>query len=202
MALRLPCMGSSNRPIVLFLGFLLFSCTLPIQSHVRAEQDPSLVRIRHGPVLPNPTGSLSNIHRVQVEEDQDAQADNPDQDLRRRTQKLGAGGMKPRANQPQEPLQNPSDLAEQDKTSTQKRDQPPPTVPEYTPVVTPPPNQDAALASMGYKQLTYYTCNTVGGNEHCGWHVPIVKAQGVKRDSGTVWIVVVSLAGVFALALM
>ncbi|KAG5980488.1 hypothetical protein E4U43_006739 [Claviceps pusilla] len=75
-------------------------------------------------------------------------------------------------------------------------------IPSYNPIVTPPPSQDAALATLGYKQMTYYTCNTIGAREHCGWHVPIVRAQGVRRDSGTVWIIVVCVAGVFALALV
>lgn len=74
-------------------------------------------------------------------------------------------------------------------------------MPQYTPIVTPAPDQDAVLASQGYKQLTFYTCNTVGGEEHCGWHIPVVKAEGV-RSSGVVWMVVGCLAGVFALGLM
>ncbi|OAA34608.1 hypothetical protein NOR_08366 [Metarhizium rileyi] len=75
-------------------------------------------------------------------------------------------------------------------------------IPAYTPIVTPAPDQEAVLASQGYKQETLYTCNTIGGNEHCGWHIPIVKAQGARRDSAIVWLVVGCLAGVFALGLM
>lgn len=74
--------------------------------------------------------------------------------------------------------------------------------PEYVPLVTPAPDQDAALASKGFRQVTFYTCNTVAGQQHCGWHVPIVKAQGIKRDSGTVFLAVAVLAGVFAMGLM
>ncbi|QUC23432.1 uncharacterized protein UV8b_07673 [Ustilaginoidea virens] len=99
--------------------------------------------------------------------------------------------------QQQQPLQPQPD---ETSPSSWKRGDPP--APGYTPVATPPPGQDAALASLGYKQETYYTCNSVGGREHCGWHVPIVKAQGVRRDSGTVVAVVACLAGVFALGLM
>lgn len=52
-----------------------------------------------------------------------------------------------------------------------------------------------------YEQATARnTCDA--RDERCGWHVPAVKAQGARRDSGTVWIVVVCLAGVFALGLM
>ena len=76
--------------------------------------------------------------------------------------------------------------------------------PEYTPVVTPGPDQDAALASKGYRQITFYSCKTRDGSEQCGWHVPIMKAEGgvVRRNSGTVILAVVCLAGVFALGLM
>ncbi|KPM40233.1 hypothetical protein AK830_g6322 [Neonectria ditissima] len=50
-------------------------------------------------------------------------------------------------------------------------DDPPP----YVPIVTAAPTQDAALASLGYYQTTYYECHTRGGEEHCGWHIPVVK---------------------------
>ena len=84
----------------------------------------------------------------------------------------------------------------------QRRDTQDQSPPDFTPVVTPPPDQDAALANQGFKQVTFYTCNTVAGNQHCGWHTPIVKAQATKRDSVTVLMGVACLAGLFALGLM
>lgn len=50
------------------------------------------------------------------------------------------------------------------------------TIPAYTPIVTPAPDQAEKLASLGYYQTTYYACNVVGGKELCGWHIPIMKA--------------------------
>ncbi|KAK7416902.1 hypothetical protein QQZ08_011843 [Neonectria magnoliae] len=63
-------------------------------------------------------------------------------------------------------------------------DDPPP----YEAIVTAAPTQDAALASLGYYQTTYYECRTRGGKEHCGWHIPVLKdsaAAAVGR--GGVW---------------
>ncbi|KND86639.1 hypothetical protein TOPH_08774 [Tolypocladium ophioglossoides CBS 100239] len=84
----------------------------------------------------------------------------------------------------------------------------------YAPVVTPPPDQDARLASQGYRQETFYTCNTVAGSAaHCGWHVPLVKAPkagggaalsrgGPAAGTGAVAAAVACLAGLFALGMM
>ncbi|POR31810.1 Uncharacterized protein TPAR_07986 [Tolypocladium paradoxum] len=81
--------------------------------------------------------------------------------------------------------------------------------PPYIPVATPPPDQDERLASQGYRQETYYTCNTVAGSAHCGWHVPLVKepkaADGgavLRLGTGAVAAAVACLAGVFALGMM
>ncbi|KAH8171251.1 hypothetical protein LIA77_08018 [Sarocladium implicatum] len=54
-------------------------------------------------------------------------------------------------------------------------------IPPYTAIVTAPPNNDAALASLGWYQTTYYECRTRAGKEHCGWHVPVRKSAGVRR---------------------
>lgn len=69
----------------------------------------------------------------------------------------------------------------------QQQQQPPP----YDPVVTAAPGQDAALASLGYYQTTYYACNTIGGSEHCGWHVPILEVSGAAERGCGSWRVVV-----------
>ena len=69
------------------------------------------------------------------------------------------------------------------------------TIPAYTPIVTPAPDQAEQLASLGYYQQTYYTCNTIGGNEHCGWHIPVVKAAA-GRVGGRVGVVLGVAAGV------
>lgn len=50
------------------------------------------------------------------------------------------------------------------------------TIPAYTPIATPAPDQDEKLASLGYYQTTYYACHTRDGRESCGWHIPIMKA--------------------------
>ncbi|UNI21236.1 hypothetical protein JDV02_007245 [Purpureocillium takamizusanense] len=89
-----------------------------------------------------------------------------------------------------------------------QRDDAPP--PPYQPIVTPPPDQAERLASMGYRQETFYTCNTVGGREHCGWHNPVVVAAAEAAPgrrpraagSGAVVAAVGCLAGVFALGMM
>lgn len=82
----------------------------------------------------------------------------------------------------------------------QQRPSPTRVPPAYTPIVTPPPDQDAALARMGYRMTTFYACNTIGGNEHCGWHVPVLKADGptTRTDPRFVIAVVSCLAGLFA----
>lgn len=82
----------------------------------------------------------------------------------------------------------------------------------YTPLVTPAPSDDdaATLRDQGFRQETYYACRTApSGKEHCGWHVPVLKAQhgsaavpGRATDTGIVAGVVVGLAGVFAIAMM
>lgn len=59
----------------------------------------------------------------------------------------------------------------------------------YEPRVTAPPEQDAELASMGYYLTTYYECRTRGGNEHCGWHVPVMKAGADKEGAGLGFVV-------------
>ncbi|TFB07538.1 hypothetical protein CCMA1212_001313 [Trichoderma ghanense] len=77
-------------------------------------------------------------------------------------------------------------------------------VPPYKPIVTPPPDQDAQLAKMGYSMTTFYTCDTVGGKEHCGWHVPVLKADAPTRktDVRVVLAVVSCLAGILAWGLV
>jgi hypothetical protein len=50
--------------------------------------------------------------------------------------------------------------------------------------VTAAPNNDAALASQGWYQTTYYECRTRGGEEHCGWHVPVRQIAGGQRSRG------------------
>lgn len=61
-------------------------------------------------------------------------------------------------------------------------DDPPP----YVPIVTAAPTQDEALASLGWVQTTYYECHTRGGQEHCGWHIPVMKKEsaGAARRGG------------------
>ncbi|KAF7547869.1 hypothetical protein G7Z17_g7446 [Cylindrodendrum hubeiense] len=69
-------------------------------------------------------------------------------------------------------------------------DDPPP----YVAIVTAAPTQDAALASLGYVQTTYYACQTRDGTAHCGWHIPVMKAAsaGVARRGGVWGIAVVA----------
>lgn len=75
--------------------------------------------------------------------------------------------------------------------------------PAYTPIVTPGPDQDKILSSMGYYQTTFYTCNTYpSGQEHCGWHVPVLKAEGARTETGVVVMVVACFAGFFAMGMM
>lgn len=59
--------------------------------------------------------------------------------------------------------------------------------PPFNPPVTAAPTQEEALASLGWKQSTYYECRTRGGQERCGWHIPVYKAgaaAGRGRDMG------------------
>lgn len=81
---------------------------------------------------------------------------------------------------------------------------PSPSPPPYEPIVTPPPDQDAGLAKMGYSMTTFYTCDTIGGQEHCGWHVPVLKADGptTRTDVRVVLAVVSCLAGILAWGLV
>lgn len=72
-----------------------------------------------------------------------------------------------------------------------------------------PAGHDAALASQGFTQTTYYTCRTArdGGAEQCGWHVPLMEVAegaGVKGrvDGRVVGAVVVGLMGVFVMGLL
>ncbi|KKP00500.1 hypothetical protein THAR02_07413 [Trichoderma harzianum] len=76
--------------------------------------------------------------------------------------------------------------------------------PPYKPIVTPPPDQDSKLAKMGYSMTTFYTCDTIGGQEHCGWHVPVLKADAptTRTDVRVVLAVVSCLAGILAWGLV
>ncbi|KAL7904925.1 hypothetical protein GGI35DRAFT_484132 [Trichoderma velutinum] len=76
--------------------------------------------------------------------------------------------------------------------------------PPYKPIVTPPPDQDSQLAKMGYSMTTFYTCDTIGGQEHCGWHVPVLKADAptTRTDVRVVLAVVSCLAGILAWGLV
>ena len=67
-------------------------------------------------------------------------------------------------------------------------------IPPYTPIVTPAPDQDAQLASLGYYQTTYYACNTIDGKERCGWHIPVMKA-GARKIGEKTEVVVGLIAG-------
>lgn len=79
-----------------------------------------------------------------------------------------------------------------------------PSPPPYKPIVTPPPDQDSKLAKMGYSMTTFYTCDTIGGQEHCGWHVPVLKADAptTRTDVRVVLAVVSCLAGILAWGLV
>ena len=78
--------------------------------------------------------------------------------------------------------------------------------PAYTPVVTPGPDDQAALLSKGLRQTTYYECRTAAsGREHCGWHVPIVQAAATARkttETSVVVAVVFCVAGAFVAGMM
>ncbi|PHH72442.1 hypothetical protein CDD80_4545 [Ophiocordyceps camponoti-rufipedis] len=73
-------------------------------------------------------------------------------------------------------------------SAVETQTQPPPA---YVPIVTPAPDQDAILASQGYRQETFYACRTVGDKEHCGWHVPIVRAGATAKGFGVSGVVAV-----------
>ncbi|KYK54038.1 hypothetical protein DCS_05992 [Drechmeria coniospora] len=81
-------------------------------------------------------------------------------------------------------------------------------IPPYTPIVTPSPDQSAILAAYSFRQETYYECRTRDGAEHCGWHIPLVKAEaggpglGTVASTGAVVAAVLCLAAVFAVAMM
>ncbi|KAM5350351.1 hypothetical protein ACJ41O_006856 [Fusarium nematophilum] len=78
----------------------------------------------------------------------------------------------------------------EERQNTFNEDNPPP----YVPIVTAAPTQDEALASLGWKQTTYYECRTRDGAEHCGWHIPVYKAGAEGRERGVKgWRVVVGV---------
>ncbi|EFY96539.1 hypothetical protein X797_008793 [Metarhizium robertsii] len=194
MSPRLPYTSPWRRPAILLAALLLLSWSLPAHAERDADVDESIKRIRHGPVLPpDPTGT--GYKRA-------PRQDGTYDPLKRRSELGGNHDTRAGGNHQPHGL-DAEGRGDPDARRAGRRDAPGPApIPAYTPVVTPAPDQDAVLASQGYRQVTYYTCNTVGGNEHCGWHVPVVKAQGVRGDSATVWVVVGCLAGVFALGLM
>ncbi|EFY91162.1 hypothetical protein MAC_02833 [Metarhizium acridum CQMa 102] len=193
MSQRLPYTSPWRRPVLLLAAFILLSWSLPIHAEREADVEESIKRIRHGPVLPpDPTG----YKRAHQDGTYDPHKRRDELDGNHDTSAAGdADNHQPHGVDPQ-------GHGHPDARRLDRRDAPAPAPPAYTPIVTPAPDQDAVLASQGYRQVTYYTCNTIAGNEHCGWHVPVVKAQGVRRDSATVWVVVGCLAGVFALGLM
>ncbi|KAF4980461.1 hypothetical protein FZEAL_3534 [Fusarium zealandicum] len=57
------------------------------------------------------------------------------------------------------------------------------------PRVTAAPTQEEALASLGWRQTTYYECRTRDGRERCGWHIPVMKAGAAGRGGGKVGVV-------------
>ncbi|QPC60554.1 hypothetical protein HYE67_002785 [Fusarium culmorum] len=65
----------------------------------------------------------------------------------------------------------------------------------FNPPVTAAPDQAEKLESMGWRQTTYYECRTRGGQERCGWHIPVYKAAAEGRRGEIVgWKVVVGIA--------
>jgi hypothetical protein len=65
----------------------------------------------------------------------------------------------------------------------------------FNPPVTAAPDQAEKLASMGWRQTTYYECKTRDGKERCGWHIPVYKAAAQGRRGEIVgWKVVVGIA--------
>ncbi|KAL2204321.1 hypothetical protein CC79DRAFT_1325081 [Sarocladium strictum] len=60
-------------------------------------------------------------------------------------------------------------------------------IPPYTAIVTAAPDQDVVLASQGWYQTTYFECRTWGGQEHCGWHVPLRQISGGQRTLRLEW---------------
>ncbi|KAK0387477.1 hypothetical protein NLU13_5789 [Sarocladium strictum] len=78
-------------------------------------------------------------------------------------------------------------------------------IPPYTAIVTAAPNNDAALASQGWYQTTYYECRTRGGEEHCGWHVPVRQMAGGQRAierGGMVCTVIAVVLGIVIIGLV
>ncbi|KAG6005973.1 hypothetical protein E4U21_007466 [Claviceps maximensis] len=211
-------MAPRNRPrALLLLGFTLRSSSTgsstggsngrSTSASVCAAKDPLLENIRHGPLIassPSQDDAVSHTllcagdlrhPNPDLSPDSDPDPDPDDVSPRNETHVV----QNP---QPRHPLDKADPGAAPSTISSTDKGNYPPVIPEHIPLVTTPPSQEAALATLGYKQMTYYTCNAIGAHEQCEWHVPIVRAQGVKRDSGTVWIVVVCLAGVFALGLV
>jgi len=77
-----------------------------------------------------------------------------------------------------------------------------PLAPDPTPA---PVRAENAGKEFEFAQTTYYTCITRAGNEHCGWHVPILwvaEAGAEKGRSGSgLWgAVAVSVVAILALA--
>ncbi|KAM0353019.1 hypothetical protein ACHAPU_001905 [Fusarium lateritium] len=65
----------------------------------------------------------------------------------------------------------------------------------FNPPVTAAPTQEEELASLGWKQTTYYECKTRDGKERCGWHIPVYKAAAQGRGGEIVgWKVIVGIA--------
>ncbi|KHN94864.1 uncharacterized protein MAM_07283 [Metarhizium album ARSEF 1941] len=186
-------MSPRTRPALLLVALAVLSISsLPARAERDAVVPDSLERIRHGPALP---ASATGLKSARHQDHHKRGDEHDDSDDRHPRPASNANNHEPHGRDPQ-------GASHAHAPPAGKRDEPPSAPPAYTPIVTPAPDQDAALASQGYKQLTYYACNTVAGSEHCGWHLPVVKAQGVRRDSATVWLVVGCLAGVFALGLM
>ncbi|KAH7325738.1 hypothetical protein B0I35DRAFT_117588 [Stachybotrys elegans] len=68
--------------------------------------------------------------------------------------------------------------------------------PPYEPRVTAPPDQDEMLAEQGYYLTTYYACKTFdGGEEHCGWHVPLLRLDSSATETRGFGIGVVLVLG-------
>lgn len=75
-------------------------------------------------------------------------------------------------------------------------------IPAFVPIVTAAPNNDAALASQGFVQVTYYTCMTRGGEESCGWHIPLIEVgEGTRPQSVSSWWIVGLVTAVFVFGL-
>lgn len=75
--------------------------------------------------------------------------------------------------------------------------------PDHKPTATVPRDQAAFLASKSHQQTTYYRCPPNGGEERCGWHVPVVKAEAPRGvDTGVVVAAVFGAAAMFAMGLV